>query len=182
MVWFPRVRERLVRKFLSEYFGRHFGFQFRMTMDGLVVFEGVNTLFDEGEKLAVRAVWRGESVLPASFYGRLYNDTPVGTDTLATLTGEMSGNGYAALAWTRNTSDFAAVTAGASGAWESIGVEKSYTASGGAIGPFTAFVMATSSDGTGVPFAWVQLNSSVTLPDTKSFGVSPKGGFRGVAA
>ena len=52
-----------------------------------------NTLADEGEEDILVAFFRGGTA-PTNTYLRLYNDTPIETDTLATLTGEVSGTGY----------------------------------------------------------------------------------------
>lgn len=52
-----------------------------------------NTLVDEGEQDILDVYFRGATA-PTSFYGRLYNDTIVETDTLASLVGEVSGTGY----------------------------------------------------------------------------------------
>jgi len=137
-----------------------------------------NRLFDAGELLVVRTVWRGEAVLPASFFGRLYNDTPVDTDTLALLTGEPATGGYAAVAWARNTTDFgAAATVG--GAGQTTGLSKTFTATGAGYGPVTAFVFATTADNTGVPFAWFSLSQSRTVTVAAPLSIQPFGIFRG---
>ena len=52
-----------------------------------------NAFADEGEQLILDVFLRGAAA-PSGFFLRLYNDTPVETDTLSTLTGEPSGNGY----------------------------------------------------------------------------------------
>lgn len=137
-----------------------------------------NRLFNQGELLVVRQVYRNEAVLPVSFFGRLYNDVPTDTDLLADLTGEPSGNGYAALSWTRNTTDFgtAAIVAGAG---QSIGLKKTFTGTGAGYGPVTVFVLATSSDGSGVPYSWFTLAQARTITPAAPLDVQPYGIFRG---
>ncbi len=64
--------------------------------DGSILWEEQikNAFADEGEQLILDVFLRGATA-PTQFYLRLYNDTPVETDGLASLTGEPSGNGYA---------------------------------------------------------------------------------------
>lgn len=52
-----------------------------------------NNLVDEGEE-DMLDVYLRNGTAPTNFFLRLYNDTPVDTDTLATLTGEVVGTGY----------------------------------------------------------------------------------------
>lgn len=61
-----------------------------------------NTLADEGEGDILDVYFDAQAVR-SSLFLRLYNDTPVETDTLTTLTGEVSGTGYGAITVSRGT-------------------------------------------------------------------------------
>ena len=129
-----------------------------------------NALADEGEQDILDRTFRGAAA-PASFYLRLYNDTPVETDTLALLTGEPSGNGYAAQALALNTTDWPTLALDA-GDYQVTSKTVTFTASGGSIGPVTYAVLATSSDNTGKLYAYVALSQSRTLADGETLDVS----------
>lgn len=148
---------------------------------GDVVQKGMvhNRLFLEGSRLVLRAVYRGESVLPAGFYGRLYSSVPQDSNTLVNLTGEPVGNGYSPQVWNRDTTDWAAVRVSTAGLVMTTGVVKTYTASGGDWGLISSFVLATTPDNTGLPFAYFVLSPSVNILDGQSFFAQPIGIVRG---
>jgi hypothetical protein len=130
-----------------------------------------NNLADEG-KLDMLDVYFEDQAVRASVFGRLYNDTPVDTDGLADLTGEVSGTGYGALEWTRGT-DWGAPSINGSGNGEVVGVEKTYTA-GGSWSAATHFVLATVGSGTsGLLIAYAALAATRTLVDTDTLDVIP---------
>lgn len=152
--------------------------------DGSVAWEErdiPNRLFNAGELLDLRADYRGESVLPVAFFGRLYNDTPADTDALSDLTGEPSSNGYQAIPWSRNTTDWGAA-ATVSGQGESLGLRKSFSATGAGWGPVTHFVMATTSDNSGSPWAYFTLSQPRTVLGGQSLDVQPRAVSRGVTS
>ncbi len=132
--------------------------------------ERVNALADEGERDILGVYYRGETA-PIQFYIRLYNDTPVESDTLSTLMGEPAGNGYAPQLVERSNVGFPTVQQDAGGDWQVISKTVTFTASGGSIGPVTYAVLATSSDNTGKLVAFVALSQSRTLADGESLDV-----------
>lgn len=141
-----------------------------------------NRFHDEGEKLALRDLFRGESVLPAAFFGRLYNATITDTSTLAAIAGgEPASNGYQAVPWSRNTSDFGSPTLQGT-QHESLGVKKSFNATGAGWGPVTYFAFATSSDNAGAVFGYFALQQPRTVPGGTSLDVQPRGMLRGVTS
>jgi hypothetical protein len=119
-----------------------------------------NALADEGEK-DILDVYLDDVAVRASLFLRLYNDTPAETDTLATLTGEVTGTGYGAITLTRGTdwSDPALD----SGDMQSVTPTKTFTA-GGAWSAATQLVLASVASGTaGLFIAWAALSQSRTL-------------------
>lgn len=141
-----------------------------------------NRFHDEGEKLALRLLFRGEAAMPALFFGRLWNATITDTTTLAAVAGaEPASNGYQPVPWSRNTSDFGAPTL--QGAQhESLGVKKSFNATGAGWGPVTHFGFATTSDNAGVIFGYFALQQARTVPGGASLDVQPRGMMRGVTS
>lgn len=129
-----------------------------------------NALADEGET-DVLAVYFRTQAKRANLYGRLYNDTPIETDTLATLTGEVTGTGYAALTWPVSDAGFPtlAIVAGDAKVTSST---QTYTA-GGAWSAATTLVLATVASGTGgLHVAWAALSSTRTLAVADTLDVS----------
>lgn len=142
-----------------------------------------NRLANEGEILDLRAIYRNEAVFGASFFFRLYNVTPTDSSTLASIAAsEMFGNGYAPVAWNRNTTDWAMPTTLPSGEGETVGVIKGWTATGGNIGPFTHIVMATSSDNSGYLYAYASLGGAQTIINGTTWEIRPRGRVRGVSS
>lgn len=104
-----------------------------------------NVLADQGEQDILDVYFRGATA-PTNFYLRLYNDTPVETDTLATLTGEVTGTGYTGVAVARNSTDWPTLALD-SGDYMVTMANKVFTA-GGAWTAATYLVMATAQTGT----------------------------------
>ena len=129
-----------------------------------------NSLADEGESLLLDSFFRNQNT-PTNFYGRLFNDTPAETDTLADLTGEPSGNGYSAYTLNRNTTDFPTLALD-SGDYKLTSKEFSCQASGGIIGAVTYLVLATSSDNSGKLVCFVSLSQERTLQDGESLNIT----------
>jgi hypothetical protein len=129
-----------------------------------------NALADEGEEAFLDVFLRGATA-PATFYLRLYNDTPAETDGLADLTGEPSGNGYAAEELARSAVGWPTLALD-SGDYQATSATVTYTASGGSIGPVTYCVLATTSDNTGLLVSYAALSQSRTLADGESLDVT----------
>jgi len=132
--------------------------------------EGPNALADEGERQMLEVYYRAENA-PTTFYIRLYNDTPAETDGLADLTGEPSGNGYAAEEVERSSTGFPTIETN-SGDWQVVSKTVTFEASGGSIGPVTYAVLATTSDNTGKLVAYVALSQSRTLAAGETLDVT----------
>lgn len=127
-----------------------------------------NALADEGEK-DILDVYFDDVAVRTSLFGRLYNDTPVDTDTLATLSGEVSGTGYGSVTFTRGT-DWTDPSLDA-GDMQTASSTKTYTA-GGAWTAATYFVLATVTSGTaGLLIAYNALSATRTLANTDTLDV-----------
>lgn len=123
-----------------------------------------NALADEGEQDILDRTFRG-SAAPASYYVRLYNDTPIETDTLATLVGEpAAGAGtYNSQALALNTTDFPTLALDA-GDYMVTSKTITFDATSTGWGPVTYAVLATVATGTtGKLYAYVALSTSRTL-------------------
>lgn len=129
-----------------------------------------NALTDQGEQALLDVFFRNGTA--PTFYFALYNDTPVDTDTLATLLGEPASGGYGRLAVARNTTD-----------WPTLGLQggdyrvdsatKTWTASGGSIGPVNTLALVSVASGTaGTFYAHAALSAARTLADGDSLDVS----------
>lgn len=142
--------------------------------DGSILWEerAANAFADEGEQLILDVFLRGATA-PTQFYLRLFNDTPVETDGLASLTGEPSGNGYAASLIERSATGWPTLALD-SGDYQATSSAETFTASGGSIGPVTYAVIATSSDNTGKLIAYAALSQSRTLASGESLTVTYK--------
>lgn len=134
-----------------------------------------NELTDEGEQSILDVYFRNGTAV-ATFYGRLYNDTPVDTDTLATLTGEVTGTGYdpsTQAVWARNSTDWPTLALD-SGDYRVSGLQRSYVA-GGAWTAATVLVLASVATGTaGLHLAWVSLSTTRTLALNDTLNVTPR--------
>lgn len=132
-----------------------------------------NALADEGEQSMLDTYFRGQNA-PTTFYIRLFNDTPVETDTLADLLNEPSGNGYAAIEVERSTVGFPTLALN-SGDYQVVSKTVTFTASGGTIGPVTYAVLATTSNNTGKHIIFVALSTPRTLANGESLAVTLTG-------
>lgn len=129
-----------------------------------------NALLDGGEQDMLNVYFRATTA-PTTFYGRLYNATPAETDTLTSLTGEVTGTGYAAVSWTRGTTDFGAPALN-SGDYQTTTTTKTFTA-GGAWTAATNIVLATVATGTsGTALAAAALAATRTLASGDTLDVS----------
>jgi len=129
-----------------------------------------NALADEGEGDMLAVYYRTQAKR-ANMFGRLFNDTPVETDTLATLTGEVTGTGYAAVTWAVSDAGFP-THALDSGDFRVVSSVQTFTA-GGTWTVATNLVLATVASGTaGLHVAWSALSASRTLVLNDTLDVS----------
>lgn len=126
-----------------------------------------NALANEGEQYMLETSFRN-GTNHTTFYIGLINDATIAeTDTLATMAGEPSGNGYARILTT-----FAAATL-VSGDYETDSDQETFTASGGSIGPVDhAFLTEVASGTAGDFLAYVPLSTSRTMADGESLNVT----------
>ena len=130
----------------------------------------LNALADEGEK-DILDVYFDDVAVRTNLYGRLYNDTPIETDTLALLTGEVTGTGYAAVDFARGT-DWGDPTLD-SGDMMTTSTTKTYTGGAGGWSAATYIVLATVSSGTaGLLIAYNALSATRTLAEGDTLDVS----------
>lgn len=128
-----------------------------------------NFLADEGEEWILDTFFRGATA-PTSFYFRLFNDTPVETDAISDLTGEVTGTGYAAIAVARNTTDFPTLALN-SGDFRVTSVSKVFTA-GGTWSAATFLALTTSTDSSGKLIAARALSATRTLENGDTLTVT----------
>lgn len=132
-----------------------------------------NALADEGEGNMLDTYLRATSS-PTTFYLALYNDTPVEADTMADLTGEPSGNGYARQEIERNSTGWPTLALD-SGDFMATSKQVTFSASGGSWGPVTYMVLTTTASGTaGLLLAYVALSQSRTLQNGETLGCKIK--------
>lgn len=140
---------------------------FTHVRNGQVVWQSdwrYNNLADEGEENLLDVGYRNAANQTA-FYGRLFNDTVVDTDTLSSVAGEPVGNGYGAVTWNANATDFPTLALqGANYRLDS--VQRTFTAVGGAWSTVNTLIIATVASGTsGLLYNYIALGQAVTLQD-----------------
>lgn len=132
-----------------------------------------NDLTDQGEEDMLTVFYRAAAA-PTNFFMRLYNDTPVETDTLATLVNEVVGTGYpGSHTVTRDATGFP--TSGLdAGDWRVVTRTVTWTNTGaGAWTAATALILATVTTGTGGRFTvWAMLSQTRTLAVNDSLDAS----------
>jgi len=132
---------------------------------------GHNMLHDEGEQFFCQVLFTEEASVPDAYYLGLDNRTSLAeSDTLASLSGEPSGNGYSRQAVNSDATDF--TISQESGDYQAKTKTVTFTASGGSIGPVTKMFMATSADETGKLIAGRALSQERTLADGESLECS----------
>lgn len=132
-----------------------------------------NALADEGEQQMLDVYLRGATG-PTNFYLGLVNDTPVDTDTVALLTGEPSGNGYARQLIERSNTGWPTLALD-SGDYRAVSSVETFTASGGSIGPVTYSFITTTVSGTGgLLVLYNALSTSRTLASGESLDVTSR--------
>lgn len=130
-----------------------------------------NAISREGRRLTLLVMFRGTDE-PATFFLRMYNDTPVDTDSLADLTNEASGNGYAPTEITRDGSGWPLEENVSSLVRRLTSEEITFTATGGSWGPVTNVVLATTTDDSGWLVGWAALGASRTLKDGENLKIT----------
>jgi len=159
---FEIIRYVLYRKKHAFWLGE-FEWEYR-DIDGSIIdkWTTYNALANEGEINILDSYFRGQNV-PITFYLMLVNDTPTITDTLATVSGEPSGNGYARQQFTKDTTG-----------WPTLGIDSShgmitsklvtFEAIGGPWGPVSYAILTTVLTGTSGPLiVFVPLSYPKTL-------------------
>lgn len=129
-----------------------------------------NTLVNEGENDILDTYFNDQAVR-ASLYFRLYADGAIAeTDTLTTLTSEVTGTSYDGVVVTRGTHwSEPAVDAGDG---ETTSTTRTFTA-GGTWTNADELVLATVQNGTaGLFLAWVALSTTRQLEDTDTLDVT----------
>jgi hypothetical protein len=129
----------------------------------------LNDLSNEGQSDMLDVYFRGASA-SANLFLRLYDDTPIRTDSLTDLTGETSGTGYAAISLERDGTDWPTLELAAPGTRVKTGTE-TFTA-GGTWSDATSLVLATVGSGTsGLLIAYDALSTTRTLTDSDTLDV-----------
>lgn len=128
-----------------------------------------NDLANQGEQNMLAHYFQAAAV-SANLYVRLYNDTPVATDTLADLLGEVTGAGYAPLAFARNSTDWPTLALD-TGDYKITSATKTFTATGDWTSA-TYLVLATTTDNTGLLVAFAPLSTTRTLVNGDTLDVS----------
>lgn len=134
-----------------------------------------NELTDKGEQFLLEVMFRNATEI-TTFYYRLWNDTPLDTDTNATLVGELSMTGYPGTnSLTQDATGFP-TSALDSGDWAVTGLTRTWTNSGGgAAGPVTQLGLHDVASGATLNFlAWAALSASRTLQVSDSLDASMK--------
>jgi len=131
-----------------------------------------NMLHDEGEKFVLEAVFPETQSIPAAYYIGLDNRTSLAEeDTLASLSGEPTGNGYSRKAVNSDATDM--TLSQVSGDWRVTTKTVTFTASGGSIGPVTkAFLCNVATGSAGKLLQSNALSQSRTLASGESLDVN----------
>ncbi len=130
-----------------------------------------NNLADGGEQMFLDVTLRAGTA-PTNYYIALYNDTIVDTDTLSTVTGEPSTNGYARQLVERSATGWPTLALD-SGDYQATSSTETFTASGGSWGPVTYAALVTASSGTtGTLVSYAALSQSRTLASGESLQVT----------
>lgn len=135
--------------------------------NGKVIWEdtGHNSLVQEGEEAVLENFFRADAAYaPAGFYVRLCYDTLVVTDTLITILGEPTGNGYTYQTLERSSVGFPTKELD-SGNYRLVSKILTFTASGGSIGPVNTAYLSTTSDNAGKLIAFRPLAMTRTILD-----------------
>jgi hypothetical protein len=134
-----------------------------------------NELSDLGEQRILEITFRNATEI-TTFYYRLYNDTLVDTDTLATAANEMSMTGYPGTNDLTQDSTGFPTSALDSGDWAVTGRTRTWTNTGGSASTsVNTLVLASAASGTtGDLLAWAALSATRTLQVNDSLDASMK--------
>ena len=129
-----------------------------------------NTLVDEGENDMLDIVFNNQAVR-ASMYFRLYSDGAIAeTDTLTSLTNEVTGTSYDGVVVTRDT--HWSEPSNDAGDGQTTSTTRTFTA-GGTWTDADELVLATVQNGTsGLFYAWVALSTTRQLENTDTLDVT----------
>jgi hypothetical protein len=134
---------------------------------------GPNVFHDGGEEWLCKVAFSEQMSVPSAFYIGLDNRTePSEEDTLASLSGEPTGNGYARQAVNSDDTDWTVSQDSGSGDWQALSKTVTFTANGGSIGPVTQMFLATSANNSGVLICTRPLSQERTLADGESLECS----------
>lgn len=155
------------RNFHAYFVVRHFDAQGRLLWADL----SHNMVHDQGEEFICQVVYSQVQSVPENYYVGLDNRGSLAeADTLASLSGEPSGNGYARVAVASDATDFTVSQEG--GDWQAKTKLCNFTADGGSIGPVSKAFIATSIDGSGKLIQSNALSQSRTLSAGESLDVT----------
>lgn len=121
-------------------------------------------IHNEGEQYIVQVLFSGEQSLSTLYAGLDDRETLAETDTLADLTDEPSGNGYAREVLAVGTANFTTAQ-NVDGDWQVVTRALLFKATGGNVGPVRNIFLATSTDDSGKLIASMVLSSRTTLLD-----------------
>lgn len=135
--------------------------------DGKVIWEDKNldnTLHTLAEQYFLSVIFGGV-VPPANYFMGLDDRAVIDiTDTMETLVGEPTSNGYVRQQVSSSTGwNIQPITIGTTQIYQAIGSIVTFQANGGSWGPANNLFMATTIDNTGVLLASVLLSQQVTL-------------------
>lgn len=121
----------------------------------------LNALTDEGENAILESFFRNNHT--PTFHLGLWNDGAIAeTDTIASLTAEQSGAGYARIPVVRGTSDWGAAALDA-GDHKTTSATKQFSASGTWIQSQDLVLVSPLSGTAGSLYAWIALSPARTL-------------------
>jgi hypothetical protein len=131
-----------------------------------------NIFHDEGEEYLCKVAFSEELAVPANHYiGLDARGSLAEGDTLADLSGEPSGSGYARQAVATDNSDYTVSQSG--GNWQARTKTVTFTASGGSIGAVNNCFLCDAASGTsGDLYCSLALSQSRTLADGESLDVN----------
>jgi hypothetical protein len=127
----------------------------------------------EGLQYMLEVAFTETQSVPANFYRGLAADTSLASDaTLASIAGELSGNGYARGALVSGAADWTGEGAG-DGDYQLVSEPSEFLADGAAWAKAMIEFLTTSADGSGVLLGWRAINSGsgYALPDTERYDV-----------
>ena len=129
----------------------------------------LNILANEG-KQDILNVYFDVQAVRTNLYGRLWNDTPVETDGMGDLTGEVAGTGYGAVTFARGT-DWSAPTDADPSSTDTTAATKTFTAGGTWSSATYITLDTTGTAATGQLIAYSALSATRTLQNGDTLDV-----------